>query len=195
MTTTTEEKATTSTDSSAGSKGGAGHSRRPLGLKRLLTARLLTARLLAAPEARAERAAAQGEKKAAPAGPVFWAIPLRLVTLLGCYMILTTTATGVIPMVGMWVHQQSGLPVGEATREALVAFWLMPYAFVVLMILVGELALFRAMWRGGSNLIATAKAKRDRNATALATASATAPATGKNQPSKNQSRKNTKRSR
>jgi hypothetical protein len=191
MTTMTEEKATTSTESGAGSRGGAGHSRHPLGLKRLLAARLLTARLLAAPVARAEQAAAQGEeKKAVPAGPVFWAIPLRLVTLLGCYMILTTTATGVIPMVGMWVHQQSGLPVGEATREALVAFWLMPYAFVVLVILVGELALFRAMWRGGSNLIATAKAKRDGNATALATA----PVTGKNQSSKNQPRKNTKRS-
>jgi hypothetical protein len=198
-TTMTEEKATISTDAGDVRSPGAGRSKRLLGLRRLLAERLLAAPEARAERARAERAGAQDEEKKAAASEalVFWAIPLRVVTLLGFYMILTTTATGLIPMVGMWVHQRSGLPVGEATHEALVAFWLMPYAFVVLMILVGELALFRAMWRGGSNLIATARAKRDRDTAPTpvpATAPATAPAAGKNQPQQN-TKQNTKRSK
>lgn len=193
MTTMTDEKTTSDTESGARPTGWAQLARHPAGIKRLLAERLLAARLLGGRAATTERAAAQGEKqKAAPSGPVLWAIPLRVVTLLGYYMILTATVTGLIPMVGMWVHQQSGLPMGEPTREGLVAFWLMPYAFVVLMILVGELALFRAMWRGGSNLIAAANAKRDGDSAAPATGTAartkTTTTTRKVQPGKNTTR-------
>jgi len=89
-----------------------------------------------------------------------WAITIRLATVLVDYLLVLTTATSLIPMVGAYLHQQSGASLGDPTASGAIALWLVPFLFVVVMLAVAQIALMRWLWRTGSARIGTIKRAR-----------------------------------
>jgi len=83
-----------------------------------------------------------------------WSVFFRSVVLLTYYLMAVATAQGVIPALGMWLHQQSGAARGELNLDGTIAMWVMPLLFMVALLLIGEVALMRAMWRWSSRMIA-----------------------------------------
>ncbi|MBT8163351.1 hypothetical protein KKI43_23260 [Arthrobacter sp. GN70] len=78
---------------------------------------------------------------------------IRLATLLAAYVLVFSTAFGVIPMIGMFLHQQSGADDGELTFDGVLAVWVVPFVFVVGVLFVAETAILRWLWRAGSRRI------------------------------------------
>ncbi len=97
------------------------------------------------------------------AADIVWAVLVRSVVLVADYLLVSATATVVIPMLGAWLHQQSGAAHGELTAAGTIAIWLMPLAFLVIVLAAGEIAVMRGMWRGGGQMIARARSRRATN--------------------------------
>lgn len=91
---------------------------------------------------------------------LMWAIAIRLATVLIDYLLILTTALSVIPMLGAYLHQQSGAPLGEPTASGAIALWLVPFLFVVVMLAVAQIAFMRWLWRIGGARIARIKRGR-----------------------------------
>lgn len=89
-----------------------------------------------------------------------WAIAIRLATVLIDYLLIVTTALSVIPMLGAYLHQQSGAPLGDPTASGAIALWLVPFLFVVVMLAVAQIAFMRWLWRTGGTRIARIKRGR-----------------------------------
>ncbi|MFB7917086.1 hypothetical protein [Streptomyces sp. NPDC056061] len=81
---------------------------------------------------------------------VIWTVFFRSIVLIADYLLAFTTAMVVIPMLGVWLHQQSGASQGELTGAGTIAMWLTPLFFLVALLAVGEIAVMRAMWRWGT---------------------------------------------
>lgn len=96
-----------------------------------------------------------------------WRIPsvvtitgIRIATLVAYYLLVMTTAVAGIPMLGVFLHEQSPLKVNaEPTAAATIALWLMPYVFAVVMVIVAEVAVMSWLWRSGTRRIATMRAR------------------------------------
>ncbi|MFG1858911.1 hypothetical protein ACGFJT_44250 [Actinomadura geliboluensis] len=102
---------------------------------------------------------------------------IRVGTGLVDFVLVTVTAFGLIPMLGVYVHQQSGAARGEFSADGTIALWLVPFVFVVVMLTIAEIAFMRWLWREGSRRIR--KHKRARfggQADALAGSMSSAPA-------------------
>lgn len=75
-----------------------------------------------------------------------WVGPLllRLGVAVTCYLLVMITALAVIPLLGVFVHEQTGAhrlpPQGQLT------VWLVPFVFVTVMLTVAELAFMRWLW-------------------------------------------------
>ncbi|MFI9629326.1 hypothetical protein [Streptomyces sp. NPDC052042] len=82
-----------------------------------------------------------------------WTVFIRSVVLIADYLLAYVTATVVIPMLGAWLHQQSGASQGALTSAGTIAMWLTPLLFLVLLITAGVLVLMRGLWRWGTRLI------------------------------------------
>ncbi|MEU6263732.1 hypothetical protein [Saccharopolyspora shandongensis] len=91
---------------------------------------------------------------------VIWAGFFRLVVLIADYLLVFVTATVAIPMLGAWLHRQSGASQGLLTTAGSVAMWLMPLLFLVLILAAGEIAVMRAMWRWSTQRIQRVRAGR-----------------------------------
>jgi hypothetical protein len=89
-----------------------------------------------------------------------WTIAIRLATVLVDYLLVLTTALSVIPMLGAYLHQQSGASLGDPTASGAIALWLVPFLFVVVMLAVAQIAFMRWLWRAGSARIASIKRGR-----------------------------------
>jgi hypothetical protein len=89
-----------------------------------------------------------------------WAVAIRLATILVDYLLVVTTALSVIPMLGAYLHRQSGASLGEPTASGAVALWLVPFLFVVALLAVAQIAFMRWLWRTGSARIAGIKRAR-----------------------------------
>lgn len=83
-----------------------------------------------------------------------WTVFFRSTVLIAFYLMAVATAQGVIPALGMWLHQQSGAAQGQLTSDGTLAMWVMPLLFMVTLVTVAELVLMRAMWRWSSRMIA-----------------------------------------
>lgn len=99
-----------------------------------------------------------GIKRGTPV--LVWAIAIRLATVLIDYLLILTTALSVIPMLGAYLHQQSGAPLGDPTKIGAIALWLVPFLFVVVMLAVAQIAFMRWLWRTGGARIARIKRGR-----------------------------------
>ena len=78
---------------------------------------------------------------------------IRLATLLAAYVLVFSTAFGIIPLIGMFLHQQSGAGDGGLTLDGVIAVWVVPFVFVVGVLFVAETAILRWLWRAGSRRI------------------------------------------
>jgi len=96
---------------------------------------------------------------------LIWAVFFRSVVLIADYVLASMTAMVVIPMLGAWLHRQSGAASGDLTMAA------------------AEIAAMRGMWRWSTRRI---RAVRDARTPALAPATS---ATRTTRPSKKTNRK------
>lgn len=91
-----------------------------------------------------------------------WVRPLlsRLGVAVTCYLLVTVTAVAVIPLLGVFVHEQTGAdrlpPQGQLT------VWLVPFVFLTVMLTVAELAFMRWLWRATSKQILRRGSARNR---------------------------------
>ncbi|MCM2392700.1 hypothetical protein [Streptomyces albipurpureus] len=94
-------------------------------------------------------------KKEAGGFPVVvWAGFFRAIVLLADYLLAFVTAVVIIPLLGAWLHQQSGASRGALSADGTVAMWLMPLLFLVALLAAGEIVVMRAMWRWATRMIA-----------------------------------------
>ncbi|WP_424863104.1 hypothetical protein [Streptomyces sp. MMS24-I29] len=93
------------------------------------------------------------EKRGTGLPVVIWTVFIRLVVLIADYLLAYVTATVVIPMLGAWLHQQSGASQGALTSAGTIAMWLTPLLFLVLLMAAGVLVLMRGLWRWGTRMI------------------------------------------
>ncbi|MFJ7416470.1 hypothetical protein ACIQWZ_37575 [Streptomyces sp. NPDC098077] len=85
---------------------------------------------------------------------VAWAGFFRAIVLLADYLLAIITAVVIIPMLGAWLHQQSGAARGALSGDGTIAIWLMPLLFLVALIVAGEIVVMRSMWRWATRMIA-----------------------------------------
>ncbi|MFJ1954495.1 hypothetical protein ACIOGT_25075 [Streptomyces microflavus] len=85
---------------------------------------------------------------------VAWAGFFRAIVLLADYLLAIVTAVVIIPMLGAWLHQQSGAARGALSADGTIAIWLMPLLFLVALIVAGEIVVMRSMWRWATRMIA-----------------------------------------
>lgn len=79
-------------------------------------------------------------------------IILRIALLLIFWVMALITAVVVVPMLGMWLHQQAGVAAGDLSLQGLIALWIVPLAFLASLILIGLFLLMRSMWTWGTGL-------------------------------------------
>lgn len=84
---------------------------------------------------------------------------IRVGTLVLCYLLVLVTAVRVIPATGVFLYENSGVD-SRTPLNAQIAFWLMPLCFLVLMLLIGEVAAIRALWTLGSRWTARTRPTR-----------------------------------
>lgn len=114
---------------------------------------------------------------------------IRVPTILFQVLLVTMTASSLIPQLGAFLHEQS---VGQNNfnLEGEIAVWMVPFVFVVFMITVVEIALMRWIWRRGSRRIE--RIRRERSEAGVAGAS-TDLSTGVARTSRSETGKNKKR--
>lgn len=100
-----------------------------------------------ASERAAEADRAKGKKATGRGKVVFWAVLLHGLVLVADWVMAFATATGVIPSLAAYLHQESGAGRGQLTVDGTIALWAAPLLFLVLVLLVAELVLMRGMWR------------------------------------------------
>ena len=67
----------------------------------------------------------------------------------------------IIPLLGAWLHQQSGASRGALSADGSIAMWLMPLLFLVALLAAGEIVVMRGMWRWATRMIAKIRDARD----------------------------------
>lgn len=98
-------------------------------------------------------------------------IPLRAISLglyglviAADYMIVTFAAMAVIPSIGAYLHQASGMDQVSVTPVGTIAVWAAPFAFIVGMIFVAAYVTMRGMWRWAGRRIENLRTARLRRA-------------------------------
>ncbi|KOT57103.1 MULTISPECIES: hypothetical protein [Streptomyces] len=92
---------------------------------------------------------------------VVWAGFFRAIVLLADYLLAFITAMVVIPLLGAWLHQQSGAAKGVLSTDGTIAMWLMPLLFLVALLAAGEIVVMRVLWRWATRMIAKIRDARD----------------------------------
>ncbi|GGS80615.1 MULTISPECIES: hypothetical protein [Streptomyces] len=85
---------------------------------------------------------------------VVWAGFFRAVVLLADYLLACITAVVIIPLLGAWLHQQSGASRVALSADGTIAMWLVPLLFLVALLVAGEIVVMRGMWRWATRMIA-----------------------------------------
>jgi hypothetical protein len=113
----------------------------------------------------------------------------RGIVLLADYVLAIVTAMVFIPLMGAWLHQQAGLTETSLVGAAGIAMWLVPFLFLVVLLVAGELAIMRSMWRWST--VRLSALSETSTADGRGTAGGSTPRAGTNRSSK----KNSKRSK
>lgn len=95
----------------------------------------------------AEVEKAEGKKRSGRGKLVVWTVLLHGVVLVADWVMAFVTATGVIPSLAAYLHQESGAGRGQLTVDGTIALWAAPLLFLVLVLTAAELVLMRGMWR------------------------------------------------
>ena len=91
----------------------------------------------------------------------FWGLFYRGLVVVGDWMLVLSTAFVAIPLLGAWMHQQSGAAQGQLTGAGTIAMWLVPFAFIVTVLTAAEIALMKHLWRWAGRRVAATKADRN----------------------------------
>ncbi|MFD4574234.1 hypothetical protein ACFWNK_19730 [Streptomyces sp. NPDC058417] len=83
-----------------------------------------------------------------------WAGFFRAIVLLADCLLAFITAMVIIPLLGAWLHQQSGASRGALSADGTIAMWLMPLLFLVALLAAGEIVVMRGIWRWATRIIA-----------------------------------------
>ncbi|MFG3403796.1 hypothetical protein [Streptomyces sp. NPDC048142] len=94
------------------------------------------------------------KKEAGRFSVVVWVGFFRAIVLLADYLLAFITAMAFIPLLGAWLHQQSGASRGALSADGTIAMWLMPLLFLVALLAAGEIVVMRGMWRWATRIIA-----------------------------------------
>lgn len=78
----------------------------------------------------------------------------RGMVLVADWVLMTFVTFGLIPMTGVWLHDQAGLQSMDLTGVGVIAVWLGPFIFLVAMITVAAFLAMRGMWRWSTTRIA-----------------------------------------
>ncbi|KAB7839527.1 hypothetical protein [Streptomyces mobaraensis] len=116
-----------------------------------------------------------------------WAGFFRVIVLLADCLLAFITAMVIIPLLGAWLHHQSGVSRGALSADGTIAMWLMPLFFLVALLAAGEIVVMRGMWRWATRMIAKIRGARGEAAGGDVTSKSTTGAP-------NQSKTNRKRS-
>lgn len=69
------------------------------------------------------------------------------------YLIVYITVLRIIPVLGAFIHQASGVSM-ESNIHGTIALWILPLCVSVLFLVIAEFYLMRALWRVTSRVIA-----------------------------------------
>jgi hypothetical protein len=89
---------------------------------------------------------------------------IRASILLFDWLLVFTTATSLVPAVGAWLHMKSGAAGPGVGVDGLIAVWLVPLLFIVGMLMIGEVAIMRALWQAGRRKIERMRAQLESEA-------------------------------
>lgn len=89
---------------------------------------------------------------------------IRASILVFDWLLIFTTATSLVPALGAWLHMESGAAAPGVGVDGLIAVWLVPLLFVVGMLMIGEVAIMRALWRAGTRKIERMRAQPESEA-------------------------------
>lgn len=92
---------------------------------------------------------------------VVWSVLLHVVVLFCDYSIISVTALNALPSLAATMHAQSGAADVELTVEGEIALWLIPFVFVVVFIIIVEVIVMRAMWRGATGAVDAVRRRRE----------------------------------
>lgn len=92
---------------------------------------------------------------------IVWAAAIRLGTVVAAYVLAFLSATQVVPVIGLYLYQQSGVATSATpvATNGLLAVWVVPFVFVVALLAVAEVALMRWLWRLGTRRIERLRAR------------------------------------
>ncbi|WP_030559182.1 hypothetical protein [Streptomyces aureocirculatus] len=82
-----------------------------------------------------------------------WAGFFRVIVLLADCLLAFITAMVIIPLLGAWLHRQSGASRGALSADGTITLWLMPLLFLVALLVAGEIIVMRGMWRWATRMI------------------------------------------
>lgn len=91
-----------------------------------------------------------------------WSVLLHAVVLFCDYSIISVTALNALPSLAATMHVQSGAADVELTMEGEIALWLVPLAFVVVFVIIAEVVVMRALWRGATRAVDAMRRRRER---------------------------------
>lgn len=77
---------------------------------------------------------------------------LLLIMALFIYLLVIFTAVSIIPNIAAFIQQGTGIGI-DLRLDVVIAGWLLPTVFVVGMVMVAEVAAFRALWRFTTGII------------------------------------------
>lgn len=83
----------------------------------------------------------------------------RLLALVASWLLLVLITFGLVPMLGMWLHQSSGAASGTLTTQGSVVMWLAPYLFLLALGVAGTYHVLRSIWRLSSRGIERARTR------------------------------------
>lgn len=92
-------------------------------------------------------------KAAVPPRLVAWSLFLRGIVLAVDYVVVTVVVTGIIPMLGVFLHRQAAAAGVQLSLEGKIAVWGMPLLAATLLITTATYVLLRALWRWSSRRI------------------------------------------
>lgn len=92
--------------------------------------------------------AARSSKRAAKTRVSMSVVKLtyRGIAIVVDWVLLTLITFGVVPMLGMWLHQNSGVATGQLSTDGAIVMWLAPFVFLLLLGVAGTYHLLRAVW-------------------------------------------------
>lgn len=81
-----------------------------------------------------------------------WRFLARAAVLIADYVLVTVMAFAIIPSLGAWMHESSGVAGAPVNDAGMIALWIIPTGFAALTLWVAMITVMRWMWRWASGV-------------------------------------------